>query len=260
MQRVLPHEDVKAKIADLAIGLAANCDSPESAVAQIMRANLPGASTLPFVAFITHDGKWIDGFSGHKTAGAFAVVLDKVEKSPLLQASEATRKKLAALVARARKAAAKGSWKSVVKAGQAAAKLKGRCPERKQMAKLMRSASRWARGQLYEAAKLAQAADNLGVPRKTLMDVKKKFAGQPEADDAANGLKALRAMAKIVKAESGGKDAAASREKAADTFKGTRWVAIFNPDTKIERDKEGPEADDDEEDESGESEFEMGDE
>ena len=258
MQRVLPHEDIKAKIADLAVGLATDCDRPEGAVETIIRANLPDASTLPFVALITFDGKWVDGYSGAKTAGAFEVILKSAAKTPYLRASAATRKKLAGLIARAEKAAAKGSWKSVVKADQAAAKLWGRCPERKRMAKLMRKASRWARGQLYDAAKLAQATTDLGVPRKTLMDVKKKLAGQPEADDAANGLKALREMAKILKAESGGKDAAAGREKAAAAFQGTRWAAIFNKDTPIARDKEEPEPDDDEE--SEESEFEMGDE
>ena len=114
----------------LAIGLASDCDSPESDVQQIMRANLPNATGLPFVAFITHDGKWVEGYSGFKSAGDFSKIMQKADKTPYLQASKATRKKIANIVKRADTAAARGDWKSVVKGSKAAAKMAGRCPER----------------------------------------------------------------------------------------------------------------------------------
>lgn len=72
MQRVLPDPKIKQRLADLAVGLASNCDAPEQSVEQLMRANLPNARTLPFVAFVSHDGKWVRGFSGFRDAAKFA--------------------------------------------------------------------------------------------------------------------------------------------------------------------------------------------
>src|SRR5262245_35254171 len=96
-----------------------------------MRANLKGAGTLPFAGFISHDGKWVDGFSGFKDTAEFVKVLDAVDKSPILNATDAVKKKLAVLAASAEKAAAKSDWKTVMKAWQDASKTTGRCPERK---------------------------------------------------------------------------------------------------------------------------------
>ncbi len=215
-------------MAELAIGLAADCDNPEAAVDKIFRAKLPGATGLPFVAFITHDSKWVDGYSGFKNARDFQKVMEKADKSPYLQASKATRKKLAGVVARAEKAAGRGDWKSVMKAAKDTAKTRGRCPERKQMRALVAKVHGWAEAELKRAVKLAQTADDLAQPRKVLSGVKKHMAGLPEADDAAEGLKALRRLAQIHKIEAAGKGKDGLREKAAAKFKESRWAAIFS--------------------------------
>ena len=69
MERVLPSREIKGTMAELAVGLAADCDNPEAAVGQIFRERLPGATGLPFVAFMTHDAKWVEGYSGFKNTG-----------------------------------------------------------------------------------------------------------------------------------------------------------------------------------------------
>ncbi len=215
-------------MAELAIGLAADCDNPEPAVEKIFRAQLPGATGLPFVAFITHDAKWVDGYSGFKNTGDFQKVMEKADKTPYLQASKATRKMLAGIVARAEKAAGRGDWKSVMKAANDTAKTSGRCPERKQMSALVTKAHGWAEAELKRALKLARSADDLAQPRKVLMGLKRHMAGLPEADDAAEGLKALRRLAQIHKIEAAGKGKDGLREKAAAKFKESRWAAIFS--------------------------------
>ena len=149
---------------------------------------MPGARTLPFVGFITHDGKWVGGYAGSKQPGAFLDVLNKAADTPYLKASKATRKKLAGIVARAEKAAAKDDWKTVIKSGKDVAKTTGRCPERQQMAKLIGRAHAWGDKELKRAVTLAQSADDVAEPRKVLMAVKKNLSGEPEAADAAVGL------------------------------------------------------------------------
>ena len=55
---------MKKRLGSLVVGLASDCDNPETDVEKIMRAHLPDAQTLPFVAFVTHHGKRVRGFSG----------------------------------------------------------------------------------------------------------------------------------------------------------------------------------------------------
>ncbi len=246
-------------MAELAIGLAADCDNPEPAVAKIFRAKLPGATGLPFVAFITHDTKWVDGYSGFKNTGDFQKVMEKADKSPYLQASKATRKKLAGIVARAEKAAGRGDWKSVMKAAKDTAKTSGRCPERKQMRALVAKAHGWAEAEIKRALKLARSADDLAQARKVLMDVRKRMARLPEADDAAEGLKALRQLTRIHKIEAAGKGKDGLREKAAAKFKESRWAAIFSKQAPaIGGGGDEEEAEEEQEEESEESSIEIG--
>ncbi|MFI5402884.1 MAG: hypothetical protein ACHQ1G_08110 [Planctomycetota bacterium] len=215
---------MKERIADLAVGLAADCDAPESVVESMMRTNLKGANALPFAAFVTHDGKWVGGFSGFKDAAEFAKVLAAAEESPLIRATDAVMKKLAALVDRAGKAAEKGDWKTVVAAGRDGAKTTGRCPERKALAAILKQAREWAKGRLDGAASAAQAGD-MAAANEAIAEVRKQFAGEPEAADADLGTKAVRRLALIPAGDAG----ARNREKAAQEFQDTRWAAIFTP-------------------------------
>ena len=231
MERVIPDAKVKKRIAELAVGLAADCDRPERSVEAIMRANLAGANMLPFVGFVTHDGKWVGGFSGYKNASAFLRTLARAEDTPHLKASPAVRKKLAALVATSEKAAAKGNWKSVVRSVHTAEKTSGRCPERNALAALMAKARTWAETQLAAAVKSARKGDDLKKVRGVLREVKSHLAGEPESKDAAKGILATVKLGKILEAESGGKPPpAGGRPQAARKYKGTRWASLFEED------------------------------
>lgn len=227
MERVLPDKDIAARIADIAVGLATDCDRPERDVDKILSEHLKGAQMLPFVAFLGHDGKWVAGYSGFKGKDEFLKVLEQAENDPALQASDAVRKKLAVIVTRAGKAAEKGDWKTVMRTAKDAAKTTGRCPERTQLGEIVGKAKAWATGEFDAAIRLAQSGGSLEDARAKLMEVRKQFGGEPEADDADKGLKALQRLASIAKTEAGGGDGTASREKAFREFEGTRWTAIF---------------------------------
>jgi hypothetical protein len=220
VERVLPSSEVKDRISDLAVGLAADCDAPQADVERLMSENLKGANVLPFAAFVTHDGKWVGGFSGFKDAAEFLKVLDAAEQSPLIQATEATRKKLKGLADKATKGAEAGDWKAVVAACRDAAKTTGRCPERKALAALRRKAQEWAFARLDEAVKAAQSGD-YGKAQEAIADVKKHCAGEPEGADADIGVKAVRKRS-LVQAGEGG-----ALEKAGREFKATRWAVLF---------------------------------
>jgi hypothetical protein len=211
---------VKELIADLAVGLSSDCDAPEDGVSTMMRDNLKGAGTLPFVGFVTHDGKWVGGFSGFKDASGFVKIVEDAERSPLIQASEATRKKLAPLAERAAKAAEAGDWKAVVAAMREANKTTGRCAERKALAGHMRQGRAWASARLDEAVKAAQAGD-YATAEVAIADVKKQFAGEPEGADADLGAKAVRKLSQLQAGEGG------ALQKAGKDFVDTRWSALF---------------------------------
>jgi hypothetical protein len=228
VERVLPSDEIKKRIADLAVGLAANCDQPEGDVEKIMREHLAGAQMLPFVAFVTYDGKWVGGYSGFKQPADFLRVLEAAEKSPLLQASEAVRKKLQPLVERSEKSAEAGNWKGVVRNVQSARKLHGRCPERTALNGLMDKARAWATGQFDTAIKLAQTGGDLKAALKAISEVRKHFTKEPEADDAALGLKAIRRVEQIRRIEGEGERKTDLRLKAAEKYKDTRWAAAFD--------------------------------
>jgi hypothetical protein len=211
---------VKELLADLAVGLASDCDAPEGDISSMMRDNLKGASTLPFVGFVTHDGKWVGGFSGYKDTAEFAKALEAAEQSPLIRASDATRKKLAALVEKATKAAEAADWKGVVAAAREGGKTTGRCAERKALAGLMKQARAWASGRLDEAVKAAQTGD-YAKAQEAIADVKKHLAGEPEAADAELGAKAVRKLSQVPAGD------VAARNRAAKEFMDTRWDAAF---------------------------------
>lgn len=228
MERVLPDPEVKRKLADLAVGLASDCDRPEADVNRIMRDNLANARTLPFVGFVTYDGKWIAGFSGFKRKGDFLKVLNEVEKSPHLQASEAVRKKLAKIVERAEKAAARSDWKAVLKEAGKAAKTRGRCPEREAMAAIERKARDWAEARFATVARMAREGGDLTEARKLLGEVRREFSREPEGDVASEGLKALTQLDRILDREKrSGEPETELRKKKAERFEDTRWAALF---------------------------------
>ncbi len=211
------------------MGLAADCDKPESDVQKIMQENLKGAGVLPFVGFLTPDLKWVGGFSGGKNVDGFLAVLDAVEKSPLLDATEPVKKKLLALADKAAKAAEKSDWKAVLAAGHEGAATTGRSPDRERLDGLVKKAHEWAEGELNRIVDEVRKGGELPVARKALGDVKKQMAGEPEAADVDLGLKALAKLGTIrsVEADPKGVDPAAMRAKEAKAFADSRWKAVF---------------------------------
>lgn len=227
MERALPSPEVKARIGALAVGLASDCDNAEEAVSQIVNANLPNATTLPFAAFLTSEGKWVDGFFGYKDAPAFAELLAKVEKSPLLLATAAVRKQLEKIALTATAAAERRDWKTVLGEAKKASKSTGLCPERDAVRAAEKKARDWCAAELEAAVQEAASGGDLAGPRKRLLDVRTHFAGEPEFADAETGSKALIQLQLIREGEGRSGPLPKARQKATATFNGTRWTAVF---------------------------------
>lgn len=77
---VLAERGVRARIGRIAIGLAAECDQPERAVSQILYANLRNPRVLPFVGFVTPEGRWVTGFCGGIHVAGFQAHLARAER------------------------------------------------------------------------------------------------------------------------------------------------------------------------------------
>jgi hypothetical protein len=227
VQRELTSPTIKDRIGKAAVGLAADCDAGEQTVSELMHANLPDASALPFVAFLTPDGQWINGASGYQEARQLAALLDVAEKSPLLDASAAVQKQLEKHAASATAAVAKNDWKAVLAAAREARKSTGRCPQRTAIADAEKLARAWAESQLAGVAQQAAAGGDLAPLRKQLAAVKQQFAGEPEAADADTGTKALQRLQVVREVEAAPNPARDLRERSAAPFQGTRWQTIF---------------------------------
>jgi len=228
VERALVHKDVKPKIQALAVGLAANCDAAEQVVADLLHANLPGAQSLPFVALLTPDGRWIDGYSGWIEEPELLQRLTMAEKSPLLEAATAVRKQLGKHAATVGPAAEKGDWQTVLVAAREEKKSTGRCPERDVIRAAEKKAREWAAAELDGVVQQAKAGGDIVALRKKLGVVKQKFAGEPEAADVETGLKALQKLTLVREVEAGGNPAKDLRERNKAPFKDTRWFALFD--------------------------------
>ena len=78
-QSVLPHSTVRPRLSRLAIGLAADCDRPEGAVAQLFYSNLRNTRMLPFCGFVTPRGRWITGWAGYASPSQMQRYLAQAE-------------------------------------------------------------------------------------------------------------------------------------------------------------------------------------
>lgn len=209
------------------MGLAADCDNPEEGVTKIFAGKLKDARSLPSVAFVTHDSKWVDGFGGAKDTDYFKDFLARAEKTPYLQASPDVRKKIAGLARTAERAAKRQSWRNVVRSWSKAQKLSGRCAERTQLNASMKMARGWADTELAAVIKGVQVGGDIGDANKRIKKLKSTMTGSPYAEDAAKGLKALDVLKKIRAKEKDGKDQDERRDEAIETYAGTRWTGLF---------------------------------
>jgi hypothetical protein len=64
VSNVLPNPMVRHRLAAVAVGLASDCDRADPRVERILSQRLGHASMLPFVAVVTHDLRWVTGWSG----------------------------------------------------------------------------------------------------------------------------------------------------------------------------------------------------
>jgi hypothetical protein len=226
VQGTIPNPKVRVQIADLAVGLASDSNNPEKVIDDMLRDHLKDARMLPFVAFLDHDGKWVDGFAGSLGTDTLLQSMEKAEKAPALQASPAVRKKFAGLALRADGAVGRKDWKTVVKSAQKGAKLWGRCPERTALQASVEKARAWAEAEFVVAGRLAAAGSDIDGAEKKLKEIKGDFRGEPEEEVAATGLEAIKKLREIVAAEKDGRNEEL-RENAAAEFEKSRWKSIF---------------------------------
>lgn len=228
MQRVLPSPGVKELAAKNAVGLATDCDEPEDAVLELFRKNLPDARVLPFVAFLTPAGEWIEGSSGYLEPAQLQQALERAARSPLLDAPPAVRKQLEKPAAAVKAALERGDWKPVLAAAREAAKSCGRCPERTAIQEAEQRARAWAKEQLDLAAREAGPGADVPAAKKRMSEVKRHFAGEPEGADVDLGLKAIARIHSVRGTEANGNPAPDLRAREAKAFAGTRWVVVFD--------------------------------
>jgi hypothetical protein len=76
---VLPDPRVKGRLSRTAVGLAADCDRPDPRIRDLFQRYQPRARMLPLAAFLTADGRYITGFSGHCDATGFLAHLARAE-------------------------------------------------------------------------------------------------------------------------------------------------------------------------------------
>lgn len=227
MEGVIGNPGVRDRVRNVAVGLAAPCDPPEAEpeLSRFFTERFPAAPSLPFVAFVTHDFQFVHGFTDARSAKEFLADLDIAQKSPLFPATEQDEESMRKLAATAAAAADSEDWAAVLQAGRAAAKIPGRCDSRPEVEDAVQEARDWARNRLDEAVDALLSTDGAGDPKANLDAVRKVFKGEPEADEAAQGLDAMAEVARIRKA--GPSKADAARGKARERFRGTRWERLF---------------------------------
>lgn len=228
---VLTNAKIRPRIQALAVGLAADCDKPESEVEKLIKDNLPGAQILPFAGFFTPELQWIAGWTGSTNADALLKVLDEVEKHALVQATPAVAKQLEALVATAQKAVDKEDWKAVLKAVRDAGRLRGRSALRTQLDGFAELAHAWGTAQLEAVVTALAAGGDAAEARKALNAIASRMGPEREADEVKVGLKAIERLVAIRGIEAGSTPdkAVGLRVKASVELKGTRWATLFQP-------------------------------
>ncbi len=225
----MPNPKVRKRLNKLAVGLAAHCDPPkvEEKLLHDFTKRFHPAPSLPFVAFVTHDYKWVHGFHGGRSVKQFLADLDIVEASALLPADEKIEKQLAALAEKATAAADEEDWAGVVKLSRQAGKTKGNCEGRDAIAELRAQAADSVELTFDEVmgALLESDDSDLAPLKATLAGVATTFKGEPEAQHAVIGQKAIERYRALTKLEGAAHDTALAR--GAKDFADTPWAILF---------------------------------
>jgi len=234
VEGVLPTKPVRARISKIAVGLAAACDPPgvERKLLLYFTEKFGDATSLPFIAFMTHDFQFVHGYTGSRTIAEFEQDLDIVENHPLCPATAEDAAKLAQLGAKAITAAEDGDLPKVLALGKKGAAIRGRCDERAQLDEAMQFARDYAESEFVriEEALVEDPADKKAAAawRSDLKKLAKLFEDEPEEATAKLGVVAVTAYGKItaMDPEKPEKIATANAE-ALEVMKGTRWAPLF---------------------------------
>ncbi len=79
VERVLPASNVRARIADIAIGLADDADESDPRVDRLLSSGIASPTTLPLCGFVTPELKWSSGWSGYMDNASFGGHLSLAE-------------------------------------------------------------------------------------------------------------------------------------------------------------------------------------
>jgi hypothetical protein len=202
-----------------------DCDNSERAIERLFDEHLPNARSLPFVAIVTPDLRWVAGKAGFLDATRLSQLVDEVEKSPLLQASAETAKRLEAMAGEAESAVASSQWQRVVAVSRSAGALRGRSPSRERIAAARTRAHAWAEGESARVLASLQKDGDRAAAKTSLEALASVFAGEPEAQDAEAGRRALARLTAIDGFAD--PDRAPARAAASREFSGTRWGVLF---------------------------------
>lgn len=223
----MPKEPVKSRIAELAIGLAINCDESPEFFNDLFARELPQANMLPFVAVLTSEGTWVDGFSSYKDEKELAAFLEQANKSPRFDATAEAQKQLAKLSKTATTGLTKNNWKLVRQAVQQSKQVFGRCPEREPLGAADQKLKKWLKDKFDAVVNDAVSGTKLVAAKKHLLDVQRVYKGEPEESIAKRGVQAIQTLNKLRSAEARANTKPGLREDAANKFRDTPWHAMF---------------------------------
>lgn len=79
VERVLPAPSVRARVCDIAIGLADDADESDPRVDRLLSSGIANPTVLPLCGFVTPELKWSSGWAGYMDAGTFGGHLSLAE-------------------------------------------------------------------------------------------------------------------------------------------------------------------------------------
>ena len=78
---ILPSEPCRSRMSACAIGFADDCDASDPSCQALFAQNLPNATMLPLVGFVTADLRWVTGWYGSTTPDAVLAQVAAAERS-----------------------------------------------------------------------------------------------------------------------------------------------------------------------------------
>lgn len=186
--RVLPSKTIAPLLVEYFVCVKVNIDKPPAAAEKLLQQ--VSGNTLPFIAYATHDGKYITGTSGFRDETQLRTDLDIVLKHDSLKVPPETEKKLADALVQAATDLERQNYAGVVKAWLHSTTVKGFSDTKKNLRRLCDQAVVQGRAMLKEAEGLAKDGrhdESLAIVRKVQAD----FRGTDLDGPARAALEAL---------------------------------------------------------------------